>query len=332
MSDPDSTRPGRDGAVAVADTPAFRAALEAVCPAGRPAAVEDLGRGNRKLTRLVSFGHREPVVCQLAPGDDGSRLRAEALVLRAVRQWTDVPVPAVLADGTVNGTDYLVTERADGGNLHTRFAGLDGDSQRRLARTFGRHLADIHDAVSFGGYGPLDATRGGLEPREAAWGAWFVSYGREAVEGLPSAFDDLQEEVGELLASLPPDPDPPATLFPWDFRPGNALFSEGEVTAVLDWERPLAAAPALSVAKAEYLVADWYVDDPEPLRAAFREGYTSVRSWPDVRPVHRAVAIAASALDTAGVVTRPSMPEVDPEGAVAFHRRALERALDTKPG
>ena len=29
-------------------------------------------------------------------------------------------------------------------------------------------------------------------------------------------------------------------------------------------------APALSVAKAEYLVVDWYVDDPEPLRAAVR--------------------------------------------------------------
>jgi aminoglycoside phosphotransferase (APT) family kinase protein len=249
-------------------------------------------------------------------------------VVRALRERTGVPVPAVLADGTADGTDYLVTERVDGEDLHERFARLDGDVQRRLARTFGRHLAAVHGAFSFGGYGPLGAVDGSLEPREAAWEEWFDAYSRAAVGRLPPAFDDLRDGLGALLASPPTEPDPPATLFPWDFRPGNALFADGRVTAVLDWERPLAAPAALSVAKAEYLVADWYVDDPAPLRAAFREGYGSLRPVPDVRPVHRAVAVAASAVDTAGVVTRPSFPERDRAGAVAFHRRALERALD----
>jgi len=157
---------------------------------------------------------------------------------------------------------------------------------------------------------------------------WFAAYGQKAVGRLPRAFDDLREELEGLLDRFSPDPDPPSTLFPWDFRPGNALFADGSVTAVLDWERPLAAPAALSVAKAEYLVADWYVDDPEPLRAAFRAGYESVRAPPAIQPVHRAVAIAASAVDTAGAVTRPSYPERDREGSVAFHRRALERVLD----
>ncbi|MEF8887110.1 MAG: phosphotransferase [Haloarculaceae archaeon] len=335
----DGDTPRDDEVTAAADAPAFRAALEVACPGREPATVEHLGRGNRKLTRLVSFESGGSVVVQLAPTGDravagaGGRtgLRAEALVLRAVRERTDVPVPAVLADGTVDGTDYLVTERADGEDLHEHFAGLDGDAQRRLARTFGRHLGAVHDAFSFEGYGPLDAVDGTLEPREAAWEEWFVSYGRAAVGRLPPAFDDLRDGLEELLAALPLDPDPPATLFPWDFRPGNALFHEGELTAVLDWERPLSAAPALSVAKAEYLVADWYVDDPAPLRAAFRAGYGSLRPVPDIRPGHRAVAVAASAVDTAGVVTRPSFPERDREGAVTFHRRVLERVLDGTP-
>jgi aminoglycoside phosphotransferase (APT) family kinase protein len=335
MADPDDP-PGDVEATAVTDTAAFSAALEAACPDRQPTAVEKLGRGNRKLTRLVRFEHGDPVVVQLAATGDGAvaetsdqaGLRAEALVLRALRERTDVPVPAVLADGTVRGTDYLVTERVGGEDLHERFAGLDGDVQRRLARTFGRHLAAVHDAFSFAGYGPLDATGDGLTPRADQWGTWFCAYGQAAVGRLPPAFDDLQGELGELLAGPLPEPDPPATLFPWDFRPGNALYRDGAVTAVLDWEQPLSAAPALPVAKAEYLVVDWYVDDPEPLRAAFREGYGSVRPVPEVRPVHRAVAVAASAVDTAGAVTRPSYPERDREGSVAFHRRALQRVLD----
>jgi len=323
----DGDRPRDDEVTAVANTAAFRAAVEVACPGRQPTAIEKLGRGNRKLTRLVGFESGGPVVVQLAETGDRAGLRTEALVLRRVRGRTCVPVPAVLADGTVDGTDYLVTERVDGETLHERFARLDGDVQRRLARTFGRHLAAVHDAFSFRGYGPLGAAGDGLKPRADEWGEWFLAYGREAVGRLPPAFDDVREPLQELLAGPLPEPDPPATLFPWDFRPGNALVRDGAVTAVLDWERPRSAAPALSVAKAEYLVADWYVDDPAPLRAAFREGYGSVRPVPEVRPVHRAVAVAASAVDTTGAVTRPSYPERDREGSVAFHRRALRRAL-----
>ena len=352
MEENDCPSPGSDEPAAAVDSPAVRAALEAACPGRQPTAVEALGRGNRKLTRLVRFEGREPVVVQLAEvghgadaevgdrvdaevGDgadaevgDGAGLRTEALVLRAVRERTGVPVPAVLADGAIDGTDYLVTERAEGGDLHTRFAGLGGDIQRRLARVFGHHLAAVHEAFSFAGYGGLAATADGLGPRADEWGAWFLAYGQEAVGRLPPAFGGLRSELEELLAAYSPAPDPPATLFPWDFRPGNALVADGELTAVLDWERPLAAAPALSVAKAEYLVADWYVDNPGPLRTAFRAGYAGVRPRPTVWPVHRVGAVAASAVDTAGEVTRPSFPERDRDGAVAFHRQALRRALD----
>ena len=120
---------------------------------------------------------------------------------------------------------------------------------------------------------------------------------------------------------------PSARLFPWDFRPGNALVADGAVAAVLDWESPLAAAPALSVAKAEYLVADWYIADPDPLRTAFATGYEAVRPLPPVEPVHRAAAVCRTAVDSTGTVTNPGYPEFDREAAVAFHRRALKRAL-----
>lgn len=47
-----------------------------------------------------------------------------------------------------------------------------------------------------------------------------------------------------------------------------------------------------------------------------------------VGPTHRVAAVASSAVDSAGAVTTPGHPPVDRDAAVAFHRRALERALD----
>jgi hypothetical protein len=122
---------------------------------------------------------------------------------------------------------------------------------------------------------------------------------------------------------------PVPRLFPWDLRPGNALVTDGCVAAVLDWEGPLAAAPALSVAKTEYLVADWYVgnDAAESLREAFRAGYESVRAYPRVGPAHRVAAVASTAVDSRGAVTNPEYPPVPRADAVRFHLQTLQTLL-----
>jgi Ser/Thr protein kinase RdoA (MazF antagonist) len=296
-------------------------ALSAVRPDASPVDAEPLGRGNRKRTVAVRLDGAGRVVVQLS--DDPAALQSEATLLSAVRDRTSVPVPPVLAAGTADGVGYLVTPRVDGDDLHERFVGLEPPVRARVARSFGRHLARLHEAFGFDGHGRLAVDGDDLVVAEPAdRRAWLADYGRRALERLPPAFDPVRPALASLFAD--PDVGPArATLFPWDLRPGNALVADGEVTAVLDWEAPLAAAAALSVAKAEYLVADWYVDDPAPLRSAFAAGYNSVRPYPDPEPVHRAAAVADSAVDSRGEVTTPGYPEVDRETAVAFHRRAL---------
>jgi aminoglycoside phosphotransferase (APT) family kinase protein len=148
------------------------------------------------------------------------------------------------------------------------------------------------------------------------------------VAALPPSLASLGETVRDVVGDADLPSRPPSRLFPWDFRPGNALVEDGRVSAVLDWGGPLAAAPALSVAKAEHLVADWYVDDHDPLRAAFREGYAEVRPLPSVPRAYRLAAVVRSAVDSAGVVTRPGYPERTGEAAVSFHRERLREHLD----
>jgi aminoglycoside phosphotransferase (APT) family kinase protein len=290
-----------------------------------PLEVEPLDRGNRKRTAIARFEGRGPIVIQVCP--ESTWLRTEASLLGKLRRRTFVPVPPVLAAGTHTGVAYTLTAYVPGDDLHERFVTFDADVQCDLVRWFGRALARIHDTFEFDGYGPLVLSGDRFTTARADWAAWFREYAREAIDRLPSAFDPVRDDLNAMVANAPTTA-PQARLFPWDFRPGNALVADGSVTAVLDWEAPIAAAPALSVAKSEYLVADWYAADPDPFRRAFREGYASVRPYPSIDPAYRVAAIAESAVDSSGTVTNPRYPPVGRDESVAFHRDALVSLLE----
>jgi aminoglycoside phosphotransferase (APT) family kinase protein len=298
-------------------------ALETI-DAGQPRAVEPLGRGNRKETALVRYDNRSPVVVQLCA--EQTWLKTESTLLETIRAETAIPVPAVLAADVAEGVAFVVTAYVPGEDLHEAFVGLDSETQQHLSRVFGTHLGSLHDQLRFDEYGSVVVDNGGLTAWQSDWERWFTDYGTNAIETLPGAFDAIRSDLKTVIADHSPTQSPPSRLFPWDFRPGNALVADGEVAAVLDWEAPVAAAPALSAAKAEYLVADWYVEHPEPLRAAFVDGYERHRPYPDVKPAHRVAAIAASAVDSTGTVTNPGYPELPHEEAVAFHLDALLRS------
>lgn len=283
--------------------------------------------GNSKQTVAVWFEQEDPVVLQYST--DAS-LRTEGELARAIRARTTVPVPRVVEIGSDGASSYLVTELAPGKNLHTRFADLDRDAQLRIARQFGQYLAEIHEAFSFEGVGQVDSSLGpdDLQFRAGESGDfedWFCQYAMEGIEALPKSFDPVRGRLKEAVLSGAYDRDWDPRLFPWDLRPGNALAMDGELSAVLDWGGPLAAPPGLAVAKAQHLLADWYVEDAEPLRAAFHDGYESIRPYPDVPAVFPLVAIIRSAVDSHGVVTRPRYPEWTGDKAVSFH---LDRLRD----
>lgn len=292
------------------------------------AGVEPVAAGTRP-TAVVRFDGHPPLVVQCSETIEA--VRTETALIGAVRNRTDVPVPPVLATGTVDGRAYALSEFRSGTDLHTAFTDSPPAVRRDIAHQFGRYLGQLHAAFAFEACGDLTrATSPAGDEHLVADGTggrrWLVEYGRRAIGRLPSEFDPLRERLRDCLRDSTASGATPR-LFPWDLRPGNALVTDGAVSAVLDWERPIAAPPALALAKTEYLVADWYVDDPTPLRGAFRTGYETIRSVPTVDPVHRVVAISDSAVDSRGDVTTPGYPERGRDDAVAFHRAALESAL-----
>ena len=302
------------------------AALAAAFPEQDVEAVETIRQGNHKQTAVVKRADAETVVLQQSARPES--LRTEVALARAIAERTSIPVPAVLASEDTDGVGYAVVEHVPGEDLHEQFTVLSADERRGVARTFGRTLAVLHETFTFDAYGPVEAREETLQATGPTdWPTWFRAYAQEGIDALPAALGDFRDQLRTAVdeAALPATP--PARLYPWDLRPGNALVRDGAVAAVLDWGGPLSAAPALAVAKTEHLVADWYVEDPQPLREAFRAGYRAVRALPEVPTVYRLVAVVCSAVDSRGEVTRPGYPEQTGEAAVAFHRERLRSLL-----
>lgn len=303
-----------------------QAVLAEAFPAASVQSVTTPSEGNRKRTAVVDLEDGRTVVIQQST--DAEALRTETRVAQAVASRTTIPVPAILEVGRIDGRGYCITEYVDGDNLHERFVSLSPDRRARLTRQFGHALAEVHEAFTFDRFGAISVEDGTLRangPDE--YDPWLVGYGEAGVRALPGAFADLEAPLREAVRETPVRTHPQPRLYPWDLRPGNALVASGELVAVLDWGEPLAAPAGLAVAKAEHLVADWYVEAPTRLRAAFRDGYSSVRPLPDPTRRERLIAVVRSAVDADGEVTRPRYPERTGDAAVAFHRTRLEALL-----
>ena len=338
----------------------LRAALSAIRPDEPIASIEPIAAGGRRHIVAVRFASAPPIVVR--HGSDCTALMTESTLLSAVAAETTVPVaeplgwgptrpePAEGADvgessggaerGDTDSADdaddggWLATRFVGGHDLHGRFTAVDSAVRLEFARAFGRFLGELHESFRFDGYGPVVASGGRVQSAAAAqggapaWREWLRRRGHESLQRLPEEFGDVAVAARERLDAWTVETAPTPRLYPWDLRPGNALVANEEITAVVDWESPLAAGAGLSVAKTEYLLADWYVpEEAAALRRAFRAGYADVRPVPVVDDVHRIVAIAETAVDSRGQVTNPRYPPVDRTAAVQFHRSHLRDAV-----
>lgn len=303
-----------------------REVFTAAFPDRRIDSTEKPDEGNRKETTIVTAADGERVVVQLS--DDPKAAATETRLTREIAERTPVPVPSVIDAGSVDGTGYRIAACVEGENLHERFPDLDPERRARVARRFGGALASLHEGFEFERFGRVTSVGGRLEATgPAEYEPWFRRYAEIGIDALPPELDDLIETLAGCIESVSFRTSPTPRLFPWDLRPGNVVVEDGRVVAFLDWGQPLAAGTGLSVAKTEYLVADWYGGDRGRLRSAFRDGYTAVRPLPTVTRAERLAAVLRSAVDGDGEVTRPGYPERTGSDAVAFHRKRLFERL-----
>lgn len=284
--------------------------------------------GNQKETYRAVLEDGRTVFVQL--GDAG--IRHEIALHRDLVARSVLPVPTVLAAGRTDERALFITEAIPGGRLTDALPELDHDERTAVCRTLGRYLARLHAAYAFGGHGYVIAADGDLvvdRPRSAR--SAVTDLLDRGLAALPPALADLRRPVRSAVARSAIPVDAAARLYPWDFRPGNMRWHDGDVT-VLDWGTPMAAPAVVGVAKAMYVSLDWF--DLTAYRPAFLAGYRSVRRLtadPAYWRVASVLAVVRSAVDGRGAVTRPYHPMADESTAIAFHRSHLERLLGDPP-
>jgi aminoglycoside phosphotransferase (APT) family kinase protein len=237
--------------------------------------------GRMAQTYLLALdGDPGRAVCKIGGPSVRTGEVIEPSVVELVGSETDVPVPAVLASGTL--TDGEAAERWGlyefcPGEPPTDLRSLSPDVRERVVRTTGSVLGSLHARFEF-------ERTGGIANGDGDETSGLVRDG-DRLTIRPSAGLDVPERGWKLAHAHPSsEVDRQPVLTHGDLFPGNLLVDDsGDVTAVLDWGNAHVTTPGYALARAEMRCVDWFrFAEPEraKLRTALRAGYRQHRSLP----------------------------------------------------
>lgn len=304
--------------------------------------------------------------CVLKASPDGQRhgIDAEARLLAVLERHTGIPVPEVI--GVVDDRDalptpfFLMTAMPGEEIPYEETSRLSDRVLRRVSRTTGEHLGELHAIEAVDAFGTidcpdaeaLDGDRPTGDPRDLTvaegfetWPDYLRAVGDRQLEGLADT------RFGDMLPRLRPwvrDRVAAATdAFPSvvgriDHGVHNLLLDRetGDVRAVLDWGFALAVTPGYDVQCVEYVLggavlaaAPGHPDRRELVREAVRDGYESTAvAYPAeelsrYRSLYELLAIVrAMGHVEAGVAEIPAGEEDAVAGGL---RRQAEALLET---
>lgn len=260
---------------------------------------------------------RRQCVLKATPPEKSPTCDDEARLLAILGARTSLPVPEVL--GVVDEHEEVpaplfISSTLPGANYNrTKLPEFSEATIGRLARSTGRHLAELHglDAVDAYGFVDVDAdeTRTGGRPRATveqivvrgpvhSWTDYLTAEADRILTRLDATrFGDLCPTVEPVLEARIDDLS--GTFTPVVARIDQSLDNvlldseTGAVTGLLDWEFCVAATPAYDLSFVEHSLAGghWTLlpgspDHREVIRSAMLDGYSDASSSRIVEQVH----------------------------------------------
>ncbi len=178
----------------------------------------DVERGGNMAELFVRLDRRKSQ-------DPYSTLRETEIYLAL--QDTAIPVPRIL--GVHEKPQAVLSERARGDTWFSRIR--DPEQQLAVARDFIGHLAALHrldpGELQIPALGRASTAREHVHRELDTWQALYQAHPRG---------DPLIEFSLEWLRRNVPEYERPVVLVQGDTGPGNFLYADGKVQAILDWE------------------------------------------------------------------------------------------------
>lgn len=253
---------------------------------------------------IAATGDRRRLVLKATDPEGAPSAATEARVLRFLETESTLPVPDVI--GAVDEqaglpTPYFLMERLPGRkHPRTQLGTLDEAALSALARSAGRHLAELHRVAGFDAFGRLTHRRGEplqggrpagtldeltLDQSVGAWQAAVTRWSEQALQALAGGrFDELLGELNDVfehrVADLEAPKEPVLAHIDWSLD--NVLVDPAShrISGLPDWEFTLAATPGYDIVYATHSLAGgpwWWVpsypDRRETIRHPLLEGY-----------------------------------------------------------
>jgi aminoglycoside phosphotransferase (APT) family kinase protein len=205
------------------------------------------------LTRHGDQDTRQDVVLRLRPKPpallEPYDLARQFGILRAL-EHTTVRVPRALwleDTGDVLGRPFFVMERA-AGDVYEMEPPTDVADHTvvRMCQSLAEQLAAIH-SVDLQQTG-LDTLDDGSDQLDRDLNHWSAEMNRVKRGPLPAL-----ERLHQALRASQPQPCPRVTLVHGDAKPGNFAFTDGDVSAVFDWEMTTVGDPLTDIGWLEML-------------------------------------------------------------------------------
>lgn len=176
------------------------------------------------------------------------RFRKEEKLLERVNKEADIPTPNIIySDLSKEKIPYLfyIGEKIDGYDPINRYKYLPKEERFNVLRQSAMYLGRLHRNVDFQDYGTIKYSDKELTVDSCSWYEWMKEWAKPHIEDIgDSRFSDLQEDAREFMEEhkeLAEVSDPCCVHF--DVTPDNLIVKDGDINAVLDWEKAISGAP-----------------------------------------------------------------------------------------
>jgi aminoglycoside phosphotransferase (APT) family kinase protein len=191
---------------------------------------------------------RELIVYLCTKEKNAKRFKKEEKLLEEVNQNTGIPTPEIIySDFSKKQLPYLlyVGKKINGYNPVNRYKYLPKSERNHILTQSAKYLAELHENVKFNNPGRIHYKDDELQVESTSTYQFITDWAEDWIEKMgETRFSDLQKQAYEFMEKYRALADSADTCcVHFDVRPENLLIKNGEIEAVLDWEKAISLAP-----------------------------------------------------------------------------------------
>lgn len=176
------------------------------------------------------------------------RFSKEEKLLEMVDEATDIPTQTILkSDFSKVGIPYLfyISREIDGYNPVDRFKWLPREEKKDIVYQAGKYLGKLHRETGFSKSGELKMEDGEIATEGLTWKEYLENWTEKHAgdfEGTP--FEEFEEDALEFFKQHSEMAEKGENVcLHFDVTPDNMIVNDGEIEALIDWEKAISGRP-----------------------------------------------------------------------------------------